>query len=1661
MQKFGYERGTVFEPGMGIGNFIGMMPDSLKMQYAGLEYDAMSARIAKILYPMSSVVHDSFIDARYSNDMYDAAIGNPPFQAKGTGYKYNKVPVSLHNFFFLKSIDMVAPGGVIAFVTSTGTLDNRDSSARKMMAENVDLVGAIRLPNTAFKTNAHTDVVTDIIFLRKRLPGEISNGVLWQHTLPIDLMDEDGHFFQVNEYFKNNPQMVLGDYSNKGTMYGPNSLTVEPVKNHDLPTQLDAAIASLPSDIAVNIQKANTDAFDHQPATKKEGSYYIKEGKIYQVEKKIGVPVEGLLKSKGGLSKSEAVIVRGLIPIRDAWREARNAMVDRDDEAMKAAQKELHKVYDSFVEKHGYLTKNEIKTRAPTATQIENARDKLRSEMEAQGLDFDEGDIDLSHMIAEINTATGKNYTPSEIATERVLQRTVLETIGRTVDEGSFDPEDVEPNVKVIYPNIDPMKMDQESYNLLALEEFNEETGETKKTDFFYKNVVGEMKKPEMKTAVDAMNYALVMKNGVDVDFMAQELGKNPEAIVQELMELDLIYALPDHEKGGNNYVSAEEYLSGYVKDKLAYAKQIAEKDKSYQRNVMALDGVQPADIPHERISTQFGASYFDPEVIEDFMMDALNIHVSVKKIPIINGWEITSHDRYSPENTTQYGTEKRNAHVLVEHLLSQKPIIVTVTDSEGKTHVDMEGSQAAQEKAKLIQEKFNKWIWQSKQGERVYKNFQETMNNYVKRVYNGKHLTTAISPKFSLFAHQKNAAWRVLQSGNTYLAHAVGSGKTLEMIVTVMEHRRLGLWKKPLIVVPNHMLGQFAQEFKEAYPQANIIVADEDHFHSDRRKKFVATIAATDLDCVIMTEASYGLVPVSKEFEARMIEGELAKYRMALEGANADKRKSEKPKRGSPAARIQGLIEKLETRLKSLRANVKEQNFNFEQLGVDAILVDEAHTFRKLNFVTLQGRVNGLNPTGSQKAWDMFMKSRVIDDKTPGRGLVFASGTPITNTLAEVFTLQRFFQERSMKAKNLDNFDAWSGTFAKSITEPERQVSGKYKNVTRLADFKNMAVLSPMTAEFMDWVTSEQLNSLVDRPTLKSGEMILKVVKPTREYLAYQKYLADRVEELSRNPNRGKKGEDNILSVITDGRLAAIDMRLIDPTLPHQESKLEAMISHVYDSWKTSSDREYKMKARRDDRISPIKGATQLIFSDLGVNGKSKNGKTFSCYGHIKSQLLKYGVPAKEIAFAGDYNTTVEKRTLYRKVNNGEVRVLIGSTAKMGTGVNVQNRLLNLHNLDCKYNPSDLEQRNGRALRQGNQNPEIGIFAYSTDGSMDTQMWQMMAQKTKRIENFGTGKDTQDQSDIVQMNAFDEARVMTAGDAREIRKMELQHDVNKLQGSANNFAGEQRNIQVKIGSLKSGIAYHENSIKETDSALKERKEPPKDEFLMTVMGVPYTVRAEACGALDAAVQKIAKGGSETSGDGIKIGELQGFDVKMFAGVEKQEKWDKQANELVGNATPMSYEVFLNHPALVKGGKGWSNSGPEFSATGTITILTNSLNKLAGNKAQSEEQIKANERDIKKFESQIKDKFADQAILDEKKAELAAITKDLHENAPVDVEYHDYPVDYWKANKLLTGKSGGMNITNDDPEFSIPDQKPKGNINDVMKNQALRKSSGK
>lgn len=1580
LDHMGFKGGAIFEPGMGTGNFPGMMPQKMaaKSTYAGIELDPLTARIGKLLYPEYTVRNADFTATPLGENMFDLVIGNPPFSDVKirSDAKYAAEAFSLHDYFFAKSLDAVAPGGMLAFITSRHSLDKIDPTARKWWAQRADLIGALRLPNTAFKGNAGTEVVTDIIFLKKRNKDEAAKPQDWLDTLKTD----SGH---LNQYIAGNPRNVLGKHATTSNMYGTNEYTVEPTG--DLAEQLKEAIERLPHKLFKGTQKADTSSVDMMPPEKKEGSFYLKDGKLYQVDDSaIGKPV--MLRGNGvGGVKADYEKIKLLLPVRDTLRRTMVAMHEGNAGAIARAQVAMSKAYGDFTKKYGPLNKVEYTSRRPSPAALEEARNEARDAAIALGEDFDEGEADLTELLKDRDLETGKRrYTPTDIANERQRLRDVAEREQRLFNEGSFDPNSVENTISERYPNLDVFKSDPEVYALMVLEDYDIETETASKKEIFTQNILAKPKKPDIRTPSDALHYSLNIKNGVDIDFMADQAQLTPKEIVDTLVRDNQIYLQPRSLIDGTDlWTTADDYLSGNVKAKLKEARDAAATDERFNRNKTALDGVQPEDKTVSEIGIGLGAPYVPTKAIEDFMAEQLNIVGRVSFYPAINNWSVSSDERRSAESSFTHGTARMPAVDILSNLLNKKEIAVfdTVLNEKGNEtrQLNPVETEAAQTKASSMSEKFDDWIWKSKHGPGIHRYYNDNFNNTVERKYDGKHLTPALSPSIKPMEHQLNVTWRILQSGNTYAAHAVGAGKTLAMIMAGMESRRLGLIKKPMYVVPNHMLGQFSKEFREAYPDAKVYVADEHRFHTHRRKMFVAQVAKNDWDGVVITDSAFQKIPPSAATETMLLRKEISRYEATISAMKADGERR-------TLSQIEKAKQKIEERIKALGQGDKDQAFSFEDLGVDFLFIDEAHYFRKLSFVTRQGRVRGVDPAGSKMAWDLYAKSRYLDSVKPGRNMVLASGTPVVNTLGEVFTIQRLMDEKTLDMLALNNFDAWASVYANTRTKLEKQPSGNYAQVTRLARFQNLPALSGMIRKFMDVVTSNQLGRLVNRPTLNTGQIQIRTSKPTENFTSYQKVLEKRMQAIKQRGGKVQKGDDIILNVINDGRHAAIDMRLIDPTLPqHQVSKLNDMVDQVFRVWKDTGAKEYR---DRKGKIEPTKGATQLIFSDLGIKKRELKGSSFSAYDWMKSRLIKMGIPSDQIAFRRDVQTHDEKRRLDLDVNQGRVRVLIGSTPNMGTGLNVQKRLAAIHNLDAPWFPADLEQRIGRGLRQGNQNTHIDAFGYGTEGSYDATMWGLLETKSSFINAFLSGTNTLPEADdITDTDMFRIAEALVTGDPKVLRRAELIDEITRLERKYKAFTNEQAARRFRVSDNINGIEFRQQRIQQLKDAIKERVETAGDKFKATIDGLTYTERKLAGDALMDHVEKIFKNGRNVPKEGVKVGEVAGFPIRY------------SLSPKLGDYHRVSLDTPLDDDYAMS----WGTERP--SGVGIMRSLESAPPKFEAYIKDYEEQIERKKRDTQIIEGEKSETFPKEAELKAKKAELKEIETQLQAQSaeqPVD-----------------------------------------------------------
>lgn len=1476
VKRMGFKGGKVFEPGMGVGNFAGLMPADIAAatDYNGLELDHVTAKIAQLLYPKWGVRRDDFTKAPLPKNTYDLVIGNPPFGdipiKSDQGYPQGFL---IHDYFFAKSLDAVRPGGLLAFISSAGTLNKMDAEAREYLADKADFVGAIRLPGTAFEKNAGTSVTTDIIFLRKRLPDEDVNGrgfipsKGWTETDEVTLPNKNGTPTRgrSNRYFVNNPDMVLGEEGFFDKLY-EGRYAVRAPANFDIDAALAGAIDRLPDNIMSEWADTTDRAkIDFGTSERKEGSFYIgRDGSLMQQSDGVGVPVNRRGKGvEGGKTAAEIEKIKALIPVRDALRAVYAADLNNDAANAKTARDRLNKQYDAFVTKFGPINKAEFQYRRPTVVQQESARADAREEARFAGQIWREGDFDATSM--------PEGSTLAQIARERKNAREAAEKAGKTFDEGSFDPSDLPDEVLDKRPNIAPFMDDPESYRLRAIEHYDDQSGEAKKTEVFFRNVITRERAPEINSINDALLYVLNQRGRLDIAAVAQAAGMTENQAIAELGEG--IYRKPGTD---NQWVTKDEYLSGDVRRKLRQAKAAAERDPELRRNVDALEAVQPVPLPPSEISANLGMPWIPTNVVDQFGREALGLK-SLKSNyqPALAEWSV-SGDSESAAARATWGTADRSAPKLIQDALNrQNPKIYREVWIDGKKsrELDVVASEAAQDKLKEIKARFSDWVWSDPaRAKMLAERYNDEYNNLVDREYDGSYLTTpGISAAWKWRPHQTRVIARIIQSGNTYMAHSVGSGKTSAMIGAGMEMRRLGLVRKPMYIVPGHMLGQFTKEFYEQYPTARIAVADERRFHTSRRKQFIANVASDDLDAIIITHSAFGLIPISDQFQDELIQQQIAEYRALLEEVGKDQENR------ITRSRIEKQIERLEQRLSGRGQGRKDQVFTFEEMGADFLFVDEAHLFRKLDFATKMSNVKGISPEGSKASWDLFVKTRYLETVNPGRNLVLASGTPVTNTMAELYTVSRYLQPQELNGRGLDHFDAWAGAFGDTVTNLEQDPSGGYQPVTRFAKFVNVPELSAMVRQSMDVVTSKQLAQYVTRPKLKGGKRVMNLAEKTPELEAYQQTLARRMKAIAERKGPPNPGDDIILSVINDGRHAAIDMRLVDPALPSNPgSKLNLLVDNVFKIWKETKRQPFHTPAQDGYSAKPVdKGtATQMIFANLGISG----ARGFSVTEYIRSELVRRGVPKDQIANIGDYKTHVAKQRLFNDMNEGKVRVLIGSTGKMATGVNAQRRLYALHNLDPLWYPSDDEQRVGRALRQGNMNPEIEVHDYSTKGTYDSTMWGMMETKARFIQGFFEGDPSlRDMEDLGEASQYEQAKALTTADPRLIELTDLRQQLERAYRRKQAFEREQYTIEQQASTARDRIPYYQKLIDSLEQDIAKRQDTSGDKFKAVVDGKTYTDRIEVGDLLIGRVELLKDQEGEVNGE--KVGEIGGFDI--------------------------------------------------------------------------------------------------------------------------------------------------------------------------------------
>ena len=1447
LENMGLKQGNILEPSCGVGNFMGLIPESMgKANMYGVELDPVSGRIAKQLYQKNKIAVQGFEETSYPDSFFDCVIGNVPFGAyQVSDRRYDRHHFMIHDYFIAKSLDLVRPGGVVAVVTSSGTMDKQNPAVRQYIANRAELLGAIRLPNNAFQRNANTSVVSDILFFQKRDRASIEEPE-WLN------LKETPEGYSVNAYFAEHPEMVLGDFTTESTQYGKQEVTVKPKEGITLEEQLKEAVQNIHGTITeLELSDTELEEVVSIPADPdvKNFSFTVVNDEVYYRENSVMNRME--------LSAMTAERVKGMVNIRDVTNELIQCQMEEEsDEEIIKLQEKLNEEYDTFTAKYGLISSN---------------------------------------------------------ANKRAFSQ-------------------------------------DSSYCLLTSLEFLDDKGELKrKADIFSKRTI---RRAETVTSVDTASEALAVsigeRAGVDLSYMAQLSGKTEAELTEELA--GVIFKNPIGEK----WEPSDEYLSGNVREKLQIAKQFAEDHPEYQVNVQYLEQVQPKDLDASEIEARLGATWISEDYITRFMAETFHTpryyvgsKVKVQYAEVTGQWNVMGKSVDSYGNalvTSTYGTQRANAYRLLEDALNLRDtkIYDTVQDADGEhRELNRKETMLAQQKQELIKEEFKEWIFKDlHRREDLCKIYNERFNSIRPREYDGSHIQfVGMNPEITLMPHQKNAVAHVLYGNNTLLAHCVGAGKTFQMIAAGMESKRLGLSQKNLYVVPNHLTEQWGSDFLRLYPGANILVATKKDFEPANRKRFCSRIATGDYDAVIIGHTQFEKIPLSRERQIAMLEDQIADITFSIEEA-------------AHQAGQNYTIKQLEKTKKSLQARMKKLNdqtrkddvVTFEQLGVDRLFVDESHSFKNLFLYTKMRNVAGISQTDAQKSSDMFMKCRYMDELTGGRGITFATGTPVSNSMTELYTIMRYLQYDTLMRMGMGHFDSWAATFGETVTAIELSPEGTgYRAKTRFARFFNLPELISIFKEAADIQTSDMLNLPVPE-----AEFINEVLKPSEEQQEMVSAFSERAEEVRAglvNPT-----VDNMLKITNDGRKCALDQRLLNELLPDAEkSKVNTCVENAFQVWDEG-------KADR---------TTQLIFCDLST---PKGDGTFNVYDDVRNKLVARGIPKEEIAFIHEYNTETKKADLFAKVRTGQVRILMGSTPKLGAGTNVQDRLIALHHLDCPWKPSDLEQQEGRILRQGNQNDKVKIFRYVTENTFDAYMWQILENKQKFISQIMTSKSPVRACEDVDDTAlsYAEIKALATGNPYIKEKMDLDVQVSKLKLLKANHTSQiyrlesdiAKNFPVQISALKERIA----GMQIDSQVVKSVDLQDNDTFAMTVGNVLYEDKKEAGEALIAACA-----GLKTVSTGGKVGEYHGFTLSA------------------------SYNMFSNAFELTIKGKCSYKLEIGKDPVGNMQRIHNTLSSIDRKLTESEQKLETVQQQLATAQEEVKKPFPKETELNEKIERLSEL----------------------------------------------------------------------
>ena len=1452
LDRFGFAGGRIIEPSCGIGNFIGFMPEAIqsKSVITGIEIDPLTAQIAKALYPDTDIRNEPFEKANVADEFYDVAISNIPFgDYKPFDAKFSQYGFLIHDYFFAHGLEKVRPGGLVMFITSRGTMDKADDTLRKYVAERADLMGAIRLPNTAFKRNANTEVTADILFLKKLRPRENAKGESWAKI--VDYTNGTGEVIPLNEYFIRHPHMMLGEMQLKGRMYSRNEPTLVDT-GKDLKVALAEAIKNLPAQIYQPLNRSlEVNAAEQvipAPGHVKPNAYTLHDDEIAIREGDKLVPLPHL-------PTQTRLRIRGMIQVRDAVRQClRTQMEDADEDDIQLARHQLNQTYDRFFSRFGPLSDR------------------------ANALAF-RGDPDL------------------------------------------------------------PL--------LFSLENYDSESKKAAKTAIFHERTIQKQKPVKsVQSPKEAIIVSLNEKGRVDLNHLEQLLARPASDFLPELK--GVLFLNPQSQA----WETEDQYLSGNVRDKLRIAEAASLTESRFRENVAALKSVQPEDLPATEIDVRLGACWVPPKDFEKFARELLGADdIKIAYVVQLGNWTVQAGvmTKGSVANTTEWGTDRARALELIEDALNLRTPTIYDTVREGgkdKQVVNATATEGAREKQQKIKDRFREWIWQEdERRERLTKKYNEEFNSIRLRAFNGQHLTLpGASHAIQLQPHQKTGVWRIVQTPNTLLGHVVGAGKTYTMVAAGMELKRLGLARKPMFVVPNHMLGQFSSELLMLYPGANILAATKEDFEKNKRRELMSRIATGNWDAIIATHSGFEKIPMSENYRRSVFQeqiDELEKVLKEMKG-DTDNRRTVK--------QLESAKKKLEAKLESLSAGDKKDNtLMFEELGVDRLFVDEAHYFKNLFYISKMTRIAGLPQTASERAFDMLLKTRYIQEINSGGGVVFATGTPIANSVAEMFTMQRYLQMGTLRKQQLHHFDSWAATFGEPVTAMELAPDGAgYRLNTRFARFINVPELMQIFCQVADIQTAATLKLPV--PELETGKPMVVRAPATPELKEIVQGLVKRAEAI-RN-GRVPPSEDNMLKITGEGRKAALDLRMLDWRARDQpESKINLAAGKIFQIWNDTHDRR----------------CAQLVFCDMSTPTKLK--RQFSAYEDLKIKLVERGIPAAQIAFMQDYDSDVQKHLLFKDVRSGKVRVLMGSTQKMGAGTNVQERLVALHHLDAPWRPADVEQREGRILRQGNQNKSVGVYRYVTEGSFDAYMWQTLETKAKFIHQVMTGETHVRHIEDIDSRAltYAEVKAIASGNPLVIEKASVDAEIMRLNRLRSQHAETQYRIRSDLRRLVDRIPTSKQHIENLKLDMAQRLDTRGDAFQILMEKSVVKDRSIAGELLTRILRRVS-------------GEHHHFDIGSFAGFELSVR-----------------SSLWGRPEFILKGKNHYTLEAAETALGTVRSLEYFVQNMEDRLTHEQSELANAEKQGRELEAKIGQSFEHEAKLQS----LTSRQKDLDEKLDI------------------------------------------------------------